>query len=46
MGIWPDFTWTSVLSNRPFQPSGAMYMSRPASIACGQLTVLQPGIWL
>ena len=41
----PDFTSASVCWYSPRQLSGAMYMSRPALIACGQSSLLQPGTW-
>ena len=45
MLICPLFTSATRLSKSARQLSGAMYMSRPAFMACGQSVVVQPGIW-
>ena len=44
MGMRPDFTCASVDSHSPFQLSGAIYMSSPASSACGQSVAVQSGM--
>src|SRR3546814_4436376 len=45
IGMVPSFTWASRLCHSGFQLSGAIYMSSPALIACGQLWLVQPATW-
>ena len=44
IGIVPSLTCANREAKSPFQLSGAMYMSTPASKASGQSVAVQPGI--